>query len=151
MELTLVEAAYDDAATAALIAEVQREYVVRYGGTDSTPVEPDEFAPPGGAFLLACLGEEAVGCIGLRRHNLGDVELKRMYVRRDHRRHGHGRALLHAAEARACALGYRRIILETGTAQPEALALYTDEGYRRIPGFGIHRDSPLSRCFAKEL
>ena len=51
-------------------------------------------------------------------------------------------------QARARALGDRRIILETGTAQPEAVALYTEEGTRRIPGFGIHRDSPMSRCFA---
>ncbi len=151
MDLVLRDAAYDDATATELIAEVQQEYVMRYGDVDATPVTSDEFAPPGGMFLLACLGDEAIGCVGLRRHDTETVELKRMYVRHRHRRRGHGRALLRAVEARAFAMGYRRIILETGTAQPEALALYTDEGYRRIPGFGIHRHSPMSRCFAKAL
>lgn len=151
MELALVDAAYDGAAAAELLAEVQQEYMIRYGGIDATPIMPGEFAPPGGAFLVACLGDRLIGCAGLRRHDAGTVELKRMYVRSGHRRRGHGRALLHAVEARARALGYRRIILETGTAQPEASALYTEEGYRRIRGFGIHRDSPMSRCFAKRL
>lgn len=151
MDLVLRDAAYDDTTAAELIAEVQREYVTRYGGIDATPVAPGEFAAPGGAFLLACVGEEAIGCVGLRRHDAETVELKRMYVRHRHRRRGHGRALLHAVEARARAMGYERIILETGTAQPEALALYADEGYHRIPGFGIHRGSPMSRCFAKAL
>jgi GNAT superfamily N-acetyltransferase len=151
MDLVLRDIAYDDAVATELIGEVQREYVTRYGGVDATPVAPDEFAPPVGVFLLACLGDEAIGCVGLRRHDPRTVEVKRMYIRAAHRRRGHGRALLHAVEARARGLGYRRIILETGTAQPEALGLYSDEGYRRIPGFGHHRDSPLSRCFAKDL
>ncbi|WP_425393424.1 hypothetical protein [Actinomycetospora chiangmaiensis] len=42
-------------------------------------------------------------------------------------------------------------MLETGTRQPEAEALYRRQGYRPIPNFGVHRDEPDSTCFAREL
>ena len=49
------------------------------------------------------------------------------------------------------ALGYRRLVLETGTEQPEAIALYEREGYRPTEGFGHYADEPGSRYYAKDL
>jgi hypothetical protein len=43
------------------------------------------------------------------------------------------------------------MVLETGTRQPEAIALYETAGYLRVPGFGFYRDEPLSRCMARSL
>jgi GNAT superfamily N-acetyltransferase len=151
MELVLQDVAYHHAAAAELIEEVQQEYVVRYGGRDETPVDDDEFAPPGGAFVVVLVDGAPIGCGGLRRHDADVVEIKRMYIRPTHRRHGHGGRLLDALEQRARTLGYRRAVLETGTAQPEALALYVGAGYTRIAPYGLHRCSPDSRCFAKDL
>ncbi len=147
----LRDATYDDPYAVALIDEVQQEYVARYGGPDATPIEVDDFAPPNGAFVIVVVDGAAIGCAGLRRHDAFSVELKRMYIRRPHRRRGHGRRLLHALEERARDLGYRRVVLETGTAQPEALALYTNEGYVPIAPYGHHRCSPQARCLAKDL
>jgi GNAT superfamily N-acetyltransferase len=87
----------------------------------------------------------------LRRHDDGVVEIKRMFVRSAHRRRGHARSLLRALEDRARASGYRRVILETGLAQPEAIALYASEGYQPIDGFGHYKDAAMSRSFAKDL
>ena len=42
-------------------------------------------------------------------------------------------------------------MLETGLAQPEAIALYTAAGYEPVEGFGHYKDEPLSRSFAKEI
>ena len=42
-------------------------------------------------------------------------------------------------------------MLESGTAQPEAMALYPSAGYEPVPAFGHYRDSPNSRFFAKTL
>jgi GNAT superfamily N-acetyltransferase len=151
MDLVLDDVAYRDADATELIEEVQQEYVARYGGRDETPTAPDEFAPPAGAFVVVRVDGVPIGCAGLRRHDDEVVEIKRMYIRGAHRRHGHGRRLLVTLEERARALGYRRVILETGTAQPEALALYTGAGYTPIPPYGHHRCSPRSRCFAKDL
>ncbi len=47
--------------------------------------------------------------------------------------------------------GAEAMVLETGVAQPEAIALYVSSGYAEIPAFGFYRDSPLNRCFARSL
>jgi len=135
----------------ALIAEVQQEYVRRYGGRDRTPVDPDEFTGPHGTFLMASVSGTVIGCAGLRRQRDGVAEVKRMYVRPEHRRRGHARGMLTALENWAREHGYRQIVLETGIGQPEALALYTTAGYQPVAGFGHYRKSPLSRSFARDL
>jgi GNAT superfamily N-acetyltransferase len=149
--LTVEDVPFEDPLAQELIAEVQQEYVVRYGGPDETAVDGAQFAPPYGAFFVAWVGGEAIGCAGLRRHDDDVVEVKRMFVRAAHRRRGHARTLLRALEERAWRSGYRRVVLETGLAQPEAIALYTSAGYEPIEGFGHYRDEPLSRSFAKDL
>jgi GNAT superfamily N-acetyltransferase len=149
--LVIEDVAFDSALAQSLIAEVQQEYVVRYGGPDATVIDPAQFAPPYGVFFVATADGEPIGCGGLRRHDDGVVEVKRMFVRVAYRRRGHARALLRALEDRARQQGYRRVVLETGLAQPEALALYASEGYAPIDGFGHYKDAPLSRSFAKDL
>ena len=81
----------------------------------------------------------------------GDAEVKRMFVAAAHRGRGHARAVLAELERSAAAAGRRRAVLETGTRQPEAIALYTSAGYAPIATFGVYRDSPNCRCFAKVL
>jgi hypothetical protein len=43
------------------------------------------------------------------------------------------------------------LALETGTMQPEAIALYQAQGYQPTIRFGHYADSELSRYFAKRL
>ena len=81
----------------------------------------------------------------------GDAELKRMYVAPAARGRGFARLLLAELERTASVAGARRMVLETGTRQPEAIALYRSSGYRPMPRFGIYREAPGSRCFAKPL
>ena len=54
-------------------------------------------------------------------------------------------------ERTAAEAGAEAMILETGTAQPEAMALYESSGYTPIPSFGYYRHAPLNRCYAKTL
>ncbi|MDP9827137.1 GNAT family N-acetyltransferase [Kineosporia succinea] len=153
-DLLFRDVPFDGPEATVLIAEVQQEYVVRYGGPDSTPVDPNEFAPPSGLFTIAEAGGELAGCVGLRANPAegeGAVEMKRLYVRAPFRRQGLARRLLASAELRAMALGYSRLILETGTKQPEAVALYRSAGYQSHPGFGIYANEAGSLYFAKDL
>jgi GNAT superfamily N-acetyltransferase len=133
------------------VDELQEEYVVRYGGPDETPVDPRQFDPPDGVFLVAELGDVVIGCVGLRRHDERTVELKRLFVRPDHRRGGLGRVLLFAAERRALELGYAKVLLETGPKQPEAVALYTSTGYEPHENVGHYAHSGESQMFSKAL
>ena len=128
VNLQLAEDHLDSDVGAALVAELLDDLAARYGGPDPDSPAPSDFHPPTGVFLVAWLDGEAVGCGGVRAHVDGTGEIKRMYTRPLARRRGVGRALLTELEVRAAALGHGRLILETGTEQPEAIALYASVG-----------------------
>lgn len=141
-----------------LCDEVQQIYVDRYGDPDETPVDEADFDPPTGLFLVVYEAGRALACGGWRigsydepGHDAGDAELKRMYVRPEARGRGLARAVLAELEQRARDAGQRRMILETGSLQQEAIALYRSCGYTDIPAFGFYKASPLSVCLAKPL
>ncbi|MSO87585.1 MAG: GNAT family N-acetyltransferase [Acidimicrobiia bacterium] len=116
-------------------------------------ISPDLVAHPHGTFVVAWLDGEPAGCGALKPLDAGSgvAEVKRMYTAPVARRRGVSRAVLSRLEAVAAALGYRTLQLETGTAQPEALALYASHGWHRIALYGRYQDDPDSVCFAKDL
>jgi hydroxymethylpyrimidine/phosphomethylpyrimidine kinase len=143
---------YHDPAAQRLVEQVQQEYVRRYGGPDESPMDPAEFVPPDGIFLVAWQDGTAVGCGGWRRLAGTDAaEIKRMYVTPAGRRRGLARTILAELERTAAAGGAHRVVLETGTEQPEAIALYLSSGYEPIAGFGYYADRPRARHFGKAL
>ncbi|MFC7340965.1 GNAT family N-acetyltransferase [Saccharopolyspora griseoalba] len=156
MRIEIVE--YDHPDSVRLIEELQQEYVDRYGEPDLTPVDPAEFAPPEGLFMLGYLDGRPVASGGWRVHGSdepgfreSDAELKRMYIVPGERGKGLARRMLSELESSAALAGRKRLVLETGTRQPEAIGLYASSGYTETAKFGVYRDDPLSRCFAKEL
>jgi GNAT superfamily N-acetyltransferase len=141
-----------------LVAEVQQEYVVRYGGPDNTPMEPTVFDPPSGAFFVGYLDGDPVATGGWRlrpdvrvRGRVRAAEVKRMYVAPAGRRRGLARRLLTGLEDDARAAGADLMVLETGLRQPEAIALYTSAGYTPVEPFGHYAWSPTARYFGKPL
>ncbi len=143
-----------------LMRRLQAFYGEVYGDGDITPVVPADFRAPSGLFLVgyedgvpvatgAWRAVDADPADPARRD--GDAELKRMYVEPAARGRGHARTVLVALERAAAAAGRRRMILETGDPQSAAIALYESSGYRRTSRFGVYRNDPRSRCFAKPL
>jgi GNAT superfamily N-acetyltransferase len=156
MQVVRVGFGHPDAMT--LIAAVQGEYVVRYGGEDETPLDPAMFDPPHGSFYVGYLdGRPAVSGAWRRRDDVealgtrSTAEIKRMYVAPALRGRGLARAMLAHLERTAAEAGAAVSILETGMRQPEAIELYESSGYVEVPKFGFYRDAPLSRCYAKRL
>ncbi len=142
----------------ALVAEVQAEYVVRYGGPDETPLEADVFAPGAGAFFVGYLDEVAVAMGGWRFRTdvqaLGRTraaEIKRMYVAPGARRRGLARRVLRHLEETARDEGADLLVLETGSRQPEAIALYESAGYEPVTRFGYYADSEHARYLGRRL
>jgi GNAT superfamily N-acetyltransferase len=144
---------YGSSVAQKLIAELMADLVTRYGEADGTPVAGVEFDPPDGGFLVAYLDGQPVGCGAWRSWGRSpDVaEVKRVFVRAPARKMGLARRIMAALEDDARAHGRKRVILETGTGQPEAISLYEALGYERIPNFGHYKDEPGARCFAKPL
>jgi GNAT superfamily N-acetyltransferase len=142
-----------------LIEELLVDLNERYGDVPTAEEDeaylneltPEHASAPNGAFVVAWLDGEPVGCGALRPGRApGIVEIKRMYVRPGVRGRGISRALLAALEARAGALGYAQMQLETGIRQPEAIALYESSGWSPIAAYGPYAEHGWTRCFAKE-
>jgi len=74
-----------------------------------------------------------------------------MYVTPEHRGAGLSRRMLDALEEEARGFGSRRIRLETGVHQHEALGLSRSAGFEEIPRFGPYVADELSVCFEKPL
>jgi len=145
-------ARFDEPAVQALIALAMAELSRRYGGSgDDTPVAAADFVPPAGAFLVASDPSGAlIGCAGWRSHE-EDAELKRMFTIEAARGRGVARQVLGALEESARAHGRKRVILETGDKQPEAIALYEKCGYLRIEDFGYYKGEDGVLSYAKVL
>jgi putative acetyltransferase len=102
---------------------------------------PGEYAPPGGALLLATVDGDAAGCAGLRALEPGTGELKRLYVRPAHRGLGLGRRLAEEAVATAHALGHGRLRLDTTPEMTAAHELYRRLGFEEIAPY---RENPVA-------
>jgi GNAT superfamily N-acetyltransferase len=142
---------YDDPLAQKLVGQVQQEYVQRYGGPDEAVVDPAEFLPPAGLFLVAEVDGVAVGCGAWRAVEQDVAEIKRVYVAPDFRRRGLAQLIVAELERSSAGAGHRSVVLNTGDRQPEALALYAALGYRPVAGYGIYACSPGAVFLGKDL
>lgn len=101
--------------------------------------------------LVAYVGELPVGCGAIKHFNDKAMEVKRMYLLPEFRGKGIASLILAELEKWAGELQYEKCMLETGTRQPEAIALYEKNGYSRIANYGQYAGVENSRCFEKIL
>ena len=142
---------YDDPLAQHLVGRVQQEYVERYGGPDAAVVDPAEFLPPAGLFLVAEIDGVPSGCGAWRALPSGEAEIKRVYVEPAFRRRGLAQLIVAVLEDGAARAGHRSVVLNTGHEQPEAIALYAGLGYSPVPGYGIYACEPDAVFLGKEL
>ena len=123
---------------------------------------PGPYAPPSGSLMLAYVGDEPAGVLGLqpvpelcRIAGAGAEragELKRLFVRPEFRRHGVGQALMERAEAEALARGYDSLVLTTSPEMmPLAQHLYESLGYVESAPYRDDMPYPHIRWMRKEL
>jgi DNA-binding MarR family transcriptional regulator/GNAT superfamily N-acetyltransferase len=127
-----------DAARACLrayFAELDRRGEHGFDPAAAISAEPHELRLPAGAFLLATLRGEAVGCGALKLHGEAPCEIKRMWVAEPARGLGLGRRLLVELERLAVEHGATIAHIETNHVLVEAMALYRSAGYVEVAAF----------------
>jgi DNA-binding MarR family transcriptional regulator/GNAT superfamily N-acetyltransferase len=152
VELRAVDAAEPEAQRClrAYVAELNRRAPDRgFDPTKGSTAEPYEVRPPLGAFVVAYLRGEPIGCGGVKHHPGQVTDIKRMWIAESARGLGLGRRLLEHLEGIAREHGSREVRLETGDVLGEAIALYRSAGYAEVAPFN---DEPFAdRWFAKRL
>ncbi len=101
--------------------------------------------------ILAYSDTIAVGCGAIKEYSSEQMEIKRMFVLPEQRGKGIASLVLAALENWAKELGYQSCILETGSRQKGAIALYKKNNYEIIPNYGQYQNVANSICFEKRL
>lgn len=120
----------DDIAVAALIAEYAADFEYELGDQDvvGEGMKAREYYEAGALFVAEVDGE-VVGCIAYEPWGEGRARMKRLYVLRDHRGKGLGRALTKAAMDGARQAGFKAMVLDTTPGMKEARGLYASLGF----------------------
>lgn len=108
------------------------------------------YGPPAGALFIARAGEDAVGCVGLRRFRDDVCEMKRLYVRPAFRGTGIGRRLAEHVARHARAIGYRTMVLDTLGTMEAAQQLYVGMGFKPSTAYYTN-PLPQVKYFALDL
>ena len=125
--------------------ELSRRFARGFDVSLSCDPEAEAMIAPRGAFLVAVSDGMPIGCGGLKGHAGGETaEVKRVWVAPSARGLGLARRLMAAIEARARDLGVVRLLLDTNSALPEAVALYRNSGWVEIERFN---DDPYPDLF----
>ena len=133
----------------AYVAELNRRSDIPFDPSNGSTAEPHEVRAPAGAFVVAYLNGEAIGCGAVKHRTGGPSDIKRMWVAESARGLGLGRRLLTTLEQLARDSGAGVVQLETNDALVEAIALYRSAGYEEVPAFN---DEPFAHhWFAKAL
>ncbi len=91
--------------------------------------------------------QKPVGCGAIKEFDSNSMEVKRMYTTPESRGQGFATKILSELEKWVEELSYEKCVLETGKRQPEAIKLYTKNGYDIIPNFGPYIGIENSVCF----
>lgn len=151
VEIRPVDPAGPDAVRclSAYYAELNRRSDKGYDPKAGVSAEPHELRPPAGAFFVAYLHGEAIGCGGVKHHDGAPTEIKRMWVAESARGLGVGRRMLACLEACARDNGAATAHIETNGTLVEAISLYLSAGYVEVAAFN---DEPFAdHWFEKAL
>ena len=141
----------DQPEIAAFFAASERYMAALYPAESNHFVDVAALSKPEVLFLVARRHGVAVGCGASVGRGDGTAEIKRMWVDPKVRSAGVGYTLLVRLIEAARAEGLASLQLETGVAQPEAIALYRRAGFVDRGPFGDYAADPLSLFMQLDL
>lgn len=133
-----------------LTAELDKELFSRYGKKQEEYTDFNDVSGVDHA-VVALDGENPIGCGCFKRYDDKTAEIKRMYVKDETRGRGVAQGILKNLEGWAKNLGYEKLVLQTGSLQPEAINLYGKIGFTQTECYGQYKGDDNSVCFAKNI
>ncbi len=130
-------------------AEIDALFDSGYDPAKAVVVGSEDLTPPRGAFLVARLHGQPVGCGGVKLPDGEPAFLKRMWVAPSARGLGVAALLLDRLEGLALAAGSSAVTLDTNSLLTAAGRLYESRGYRQVPDF--NGEPHADRWYRKEL
>jgi len=102
-------------------------------------------------IIVVYMNGEPWGCGAIKEYDSNTMEVKRMFTLKESRGKGVASIVLSELENWASELQFENCILETGTKQHAAMALYKKKGYVNIPNYGQYEGVATSICFKKSI
>lgn len=134
-----------------LIEELEAHLAPFYPRESRHGYSVEKLLAQGVAFFLIRDNGTPVGCGGIQLYGKEYGELKRMYVRPQHRGSGYAKLMLNHLADYARNRGVALLRLETGIHQIAAIGLYERAGFQSVPPFGEYKLDPLSRFYEKRI
>ena len=108
----------------------------------------DKYGLPEGRLYIVKIENEVAGCIGLRKIDNENCEMKRLYVRPKFRGHQIASKLVERIIADAKEIGYRYMLLDTLPFLEGAIYLYKKFGFHEIESYN---NSPMNTSIYMKL
>lgn len=108
----------------------------------------EKYGQPFGRLYLAYYDEELAGCIGLKKIDENNCEMKRLYVRSGFRGKHIGSRLIEQIIEDAKRIGYSHMWLDTLPFLESAIHLYREYGFYETDSYN---DSPMSTSIYMKL
>ena len=103
---------------------------------------------PFGRLYIAYCDDQLAGCIGLRKIDDENCEMKRLYVRPEFRGKQIGNQLVKKIIDDAKEIGYAHMLLDTLPFLQSAIHMYKQHGFYEIPSYN---DSPMTTSIYMRL
>jgi len=107
-----------------------------------------KYGPPDGRLYIARTDGQTAGCIGLKKIDALNCEMKRLYVRPVYRKRGIASLLAERVIDDAKRAGYKYMLLDTLPFLKSALRIYKKYGFYEIP---CYNDSPMADSIYMKL
>ena len=125
-----------------------KEYLETQNYDDELEHLEDKYGMPAGRLYLAYCDGKTAGCIGLKKLDDDNCEMKRLYVRPEFRGRKIGGLLIQKIIDDAKTIGYKHMLLDTLPFLESAVHMYKKWGFYEI---GCYNDSPMESSIYMQL
>lgn len=125
-----------------------KEYLAIQNYDDELNHLEEKYGTPCGRLYLACCDGETAGCIGLKKIDENNCEMKRLYVRPQFRGKGISKLLIQKIIDDAKEVGYSHMLLDTLPFLESAIHVYESFGFYRTD---CYNNSPMATSIYMKL